>query len=235
MKNIKNNVSFLFLVSSILLIHHNHIKAGGSGAGFGVKAMEMFVAALPSAATVRDVAGNVGVNAGVSAVQKAGELLPDAATASGVVGNLGVNAGVNAIQKAGEFMPSAETAEKVMKNAGAGLGSEVAKKLEPIGWAFFSVYALSEVGKTVKGVKSFFWPCAEESQKKVLYARAYKRAQAEDTLRASLINNANGQRGALGIPIECENDARELVKVDGCAELKKAIEDFKFLYGESSC
>lgn len=101
-------------------------------------------------------------------------------------------------------------------------------------WVAAGCYALSVTKEITSDIKSFMWPSKEKIEKDLKYAAVYKLLKAEKVLQESLIKNADGKRGVLGIPVVCEKDARDLEIAGGKVQLESLIERFEFCYGENS-
>lgn len=155
------------------------------------------------------------------------------------------NASVAAIKQTGVSLTdtvngTAKTTETLVSKVGVeaarklGLEStkEVMKWVGPAAWACVGIYAATSAYPMACDAKAAAFPSKKSKHETLQYEIENKRLEAKLALMNSLEKNAKGIRGSLGIPIACEDKARQLALAGGDEELEKIIKDYKKWFAE---
>ena len=199
MKNIKSNVSYLFLISFTLLTHRGYIKAGdGSGAGFAVHATEIFVGALPNAETVKGVTDDVGINS--------------------------TNRFSDSLDKA---TASSDAWRTTLANGGARLadGATMAFIGVVVGGAVY--YGVREGKKIAKWWNPEKYEDKEKLLRIKKVVREAQIIDLEGKFAESLAKHAFEEKNEMGIPLACVEDANKYAAVAGIKALATVVGNFK--------
>jgi hypothetical protein len=120
--------------------------------------------------------------------------------------------------------------------------AELADAYRPVVWLVVGIYAaregfyaLGDLKNNIIAAKRYFTPQNKDATEDLHYGEIRKKLEAKKALRASLIKNAKGKRGASGIPEACEEAVRRFAMAGGGDEVEEITNTFKKYYGTCSC